>query len=94
MIRTSDQNTNKIKCSKYLKHNNKIQTVVQLYVRYLSLNHPINNLSVKLDDAIHGNDIITVGVAVMENFKLISAVITKNKNKIIIVFIKIIIRPK
>ena len=84
---------NKIKYSKYLKHNNPIQTVVRLYSRYLSLNHPINNLSVKLDDGIHGNDIIMFGVAVMENFNLISVVITTNRKIEIMVFIRRII-PK
>ena len=74
-----NQNTNKIKDSKYLKHNNPIQTVVRLYFRYLSLNYPINNLSVKLYDVIHGNYIITVGVSVMENFNLISVAITTNR---------------
>ena len=39
----------------------------------------MNNLSVKLDDAIHGNETITFGVAVMENFNLISVVITTNR---------------
>ena len=75
-----NQNTNKIKDIKYLKHNNQIQTVVRLYFRYLSLNNPINNLSVKLDDVINGNDIITFDVAVMENFNLITVVITTNRN--------------
>ena len=35
-----NQNTNKIKYSEYLKHNNPIQTVVRLHFRYLSLNYP------------------------------------------------------
>ena len=69
-----NQNTNKIIDSKYLKHNNQIQTVLRLYFRYLCLNHPINNLNVKLDDVIHGNDIITFGVAVMENSRPINMV--------------------
>ena len=66
-----NQNTNKIKGSKYLKYNSPIKTVVRIYLRYLSLNHTLHNLSVKLDDAIHGNYIITFGVAVMENFNLL-----------------------
>ena len=60
-----NQNTIKIKHSKYLKHNNSIQTVVQLYFRYLSLNYPINNFSVKIDVIIQCNCIITFGVALM-----------------------------
>ena len=68
-----------------MKHNNPIQTVIQLYFWYLSLNFPINNLSVKLDDVIQGNDIITFGVAVMENLKLISVVITTNRKTEIMV---------
>ena len=76
-----------------MKHNNSIQTVVGLYFQYLSLNYPINNLSVKLDDVIHGNDIITFGVAVMVNFILISVIITTNRKTDIIVFIRKII-PK
>ena len=88
-----NQNTNKIKYSKYLKHNNTIQTVVWLYFRYLSLNYPINNLSVKLDDVIQGNYIITFGMAVMENFNLISVLITTNRKTLIIVLIRRII-PK
>ena len=86
-----NQNTNKIKDSKYLKHDNPIQTVVRLYFRYLSLDHPINNISVKLDDVIHGNYIITFGVAVMDNFNLISVVITTNIKTEIMVFIRKII---
>ena len=74
-----NQNTNKIKDSEYLKHNNPIQTFLGLYFRHLSLNYPINNLSVKLVDVIHGNDIITFGVALMENFNLIRVVITTNR---------------
>ena len=76
-----------------MKHNNPIQTVVRLYFQYLSLNYPINNLSVKLDDVIHGNDIITFGVAAMENFNLISVAITTNRKTEIIIFIRGII-PK
>ena len=67
--------------------NNPIQTVVRLYSRYLSLNYPINNLSVELDDVIHGNDIITFSVAVMDNFNLITVVFTTNRKTEIIVFI-------
>ena len=88
-----NQNTNKIKYSKYLKCNNPIQTVVRLYFRYLSLNYPINKPSVKLDDVIQGNYIITVGMAVMENFNLIIVIITTNRKTEIIVFIRRII-PK
>ena len=88
-----NQNTNKIKDSKYLKHNNQIQTVVRLYFRYLFLNRPIHNINVKLDDVIHGNDIITYGVAVMENFNLLNVVITTNRKTEIMVFIRKII-PK
>ena len=76
-----------------MKHNNQIQTVVRLYFRYLCLNHPINNLNVKLDDVIQGNDIITFGVAVMDNFNLINEVITKNRETEIMVLIRKII-PK
>ena len=76
-----------------MKHNNPIQTVVRLYFRYLSLNYPINNLIVKLDDVIHGNDIITSGMVVMEKFNLISVVITTNRKTEIMVFIiKIILK--
>ena len=86
-----NQNISKIKDSKYLKHNNQIQTVVRLYFRYFFLNHPMNNLNVKLDDVIHGNDIITFGVAVMENFNLITVVITKNiKTEIMVLIRKVI----
>ena len=53
----------------------------------------MNNPSVKLDDVIHGNDIITFVVSVMENFKLISVVITTNRKTEIMVFIRKII-PK
>ena len=88
-----NQNTNKIKYSKYMKHNNPIQTVVQPYFRYLSLNYPINNLSVKLDDVIQGNYIITFVMAVMDTFNLISVGITKNRKKEIMFFIRRII-PK
>ena len=75
-----------------MKHNNPIQTVVQLYFRYFILNHPINDLSVKIDDVIQCNYIIKFGVAVMENFNLISVVITTNSKTEIIVFIRRIIR--
>ena len=74
-----NQNTNKIKCGKYLKHNIQIELVVRLYFRYLTLIHPIKNISVKLDDGMHGSDIITFGVVVMENFNLISVVFTANR---------------
>ena len=40
----------------------------------------------KLDDVIHGNDIITLGVAVMDNSNLISVVNNTNKKTEIIVF--------
>ena len=59
----------------------------------MCLNHPINNLNVKLDVVIDGNDIITYGMSVMENFNLISVVITKNRNIEIMVFIRKVI-PK
>ena len=39
----------------------------------------MNYLNVKLDDVIRGNDIITYGVAVMENFNLISVIIKTNR---------------
>ena len=70
-----NQNTNKIKDSKYLGHNNQIQTVVRINFRYLCLNHPINNFNVKIDGGIHGNDISTYVVAVMDNFNNLSMVI-------------------
>ena len=76
-----------------MKHNNPIQTVIKLYFRYLTLNYPINTFSVKLDDVIHGNYIIAFGVAVMDNFNLISVVINTNGKIGIMVFIKRII-PK
>ena len=76
-----------------MKHNHPIQTVVRLYFWYLSLNYPINNLSVKIDDVIQCNYIIMFGVAVMENFNLISVVITTYRKTEIIVFIRKII-PK
>ena len=47
----------------------------------------------KLDDVIHSNEIITFGVAVMDNFNLISVVITINIKTEIMVFIRKII-PK
>ena len=88
-----NQNTNKIKYSKYLKHNNPIQTVVRLYFRYFSLIDPINNQSVKIDVVIKCNYITTFGVAAIENLNLIIVVITTNRKTEIIVFIKRII-PK
>ena len=88
-----NQNTNKIIYSKHLKHHNPIQTVVRLYFRYLSLNYPINNLGVKIDDVIQCNYINTFDVAVVENFNLISVVITTNRRTKIIVLIRRII-PK
>ena len=60
-----NQNSNRINYSKYLKHNNQIQTFVQLYFRYLSLNYQINNRGVKIDDVMQCNYIIQFGVAVM-----------------------------
>ena len=39
----------------------------------------MHNLTVKLNDVINGNDIITYGVAVMDDFNLISVVITTNR---------------
>ena len=53
----------------------------------------MNNINVKLDDIIRGNDIITYGVAVMENFNLINVVITTNRKTEIMVFIRKVI-PK
>ena len=49
--------------------------------------------NVKLDDVIHGNDIITYGVVVMENFNLINVVITTQRKTEIMGFIRKII-PK
>ena len=46
-----------------------------------------------LDDVIHGNDIITFGVEVMENFNPISVVITTNRKTRVMVFIRKVI-PK
>ena len=63
-----NKNTNKIKESKYLKQKNQMQSVVRLNFQYLCLNHLLNNINVKLDDVIHGNDISTNGVVVMYNF--------------------------
>ena len=68
-----------------MKHNNQIQTVVRLYFRYLCLDHPIKNLNVKLDDVIQGNNIITYGVGIMENFNLINVVITTDRETEIVV---------
>ena len=82
-----NQNTNKIKYGKYLKHINSIQTAVRLYFRYLSLNYPINNLCVKTDDVVQCNYINTFGLAVMEKFNLISVVITTNRKTEIFFFI-------
>ena len=76
-----------------MKHNNQIQTFVRLNFWYLCLNNPINNLNVKLNDVIHGNDTITFGVVAMDNFNLISVVITTNKKTEIMVFIRKVI-PK
>ena len=42
----------------------------------------------KLDDVIHGNDIITFGEAVMDNFNLISVVVNTNRNTEIIFYQK------
>ena len=86
-----NQNTNKIKDSKYLKHDNPIQTVVRLYLQYLSLNYTINIHSVKIEDVIQCNYINTFGVEVMEKFNLISVVITTNRKTEIMVFIRKII---
>ena len=45
----------------------------------------------KLDDVIHGNDIITYSVAVMENFNLISVVSNTNiKTEIMVLIRKVI----
>ena len=68
-----------------MKQNNQIQTVVRLKFWYVCINHPINNLNVKLGDDIHGNDISTYGVAVMANFNHFSVVIaTHLKTEIIV----------
>ena len=64
----------KIKDSKYLKIYNQIRTVVLLKFRYLCLNHPRNNINVKLNDVMHGIDISMYGVAVMEHFNNLSLV--------------------
>ena len=86
-----NQTTNKIKDSKYLKQNNQIQTVVRLIFRSLFLNYSINNLNVKLDDVIHGNDISTYDVAGMENFDNLSVVITTHwKTEIMVLIRKIL----
>ena len=53
-----------------------------------SLNYSINNRGVKIDDVIQNNYINTFGVALMENFNLISVVITTNRKTEIIVFIR------
>ena len=82
-----------MKDSEYLKPNNQIRTVVRLYLWYLWLNHKINNINVKTDNVIHGNDISTYSVAIMKNFNLVSVVITTNRKIEIMVFIGKII-PK
>ena len=51
---------------------------VRLNLRYLCLNHPINNINVKIDDAIHGNNISTNDMSVMENLKNLSVLITQH----------------
>ena len=66
--------------------NIQIQTVVRINFRYLCLNHPIKNLNVRLDDVIHGNDISTYDVVVMENFKNLSVVNTTHRKTEIVVF--------
>ena len=76
-----------------MKQNNQIQTVIQLNLRYLCLNHPINNLNVKIDDIIYGNEIITYDVVVMDNFNSLSLVITAQLKTEIVVYIRKII-PK
>ena len=58
-----------------MKNNNQIQTFLRLNFRYLFLNDPINNLNVKIDDVIQGNNISTYDVAVMDNFNNLSVVI-------------------
>ena len=88
-----NQNTNKIKDSKYLKHNNQIQTFIWIYIRYLCLNHPINNINVKLDDVVHGNDISMHFVEVTEKFNNLSVVIATHWKTEIMIFIRKII-PK
>ena len=42
----------------------------------------------KLDDVIHGNDISTYGMMVMDNFKLLSVVITTQRKIDLKVFIR------
>ena len=76
-----------------MKQNNQIQTVVRINFQYLCLNHPINNLNVKLDDVIHGDENSTYGVAVMDNFNNLSVVIFTHRKIEIMGFIRKII-PK
>ena len=52
-------------------------------------NHPINNSNVKLGGVIHVNDISTHGVAVMDNFNILSVVINTHRKTEIMVFIRI-----
>ena len=51
------------------------------------------NINVKLGYVIHGNDISTYGMAVMENSNLVSVIITTNRKTEVMVFIRKII-PK
>ena len=46
------------------------------------------NLKVTLDDVIHGNDISTYNVEVMNNFNNLSVVITTNRKREIMVSIR------
>ena len=73
------------KKSKYSTHNNQFQIVVRLQFRYLRLNYPINTRGVKIDDVIINIYINTFGVELIENFNLISVVITTYIKKEIIV---------
>ena len=74
-----------------MKENNPIQTVVGLNFWYLCLNHPINNLNVKIDNVIHDNGISTYNMVVMDNFNDVSVVITTHFREDITVSIRKII---
>ena len=66
---------------------------VRRNLRYLRLYHPMNNINVKIDDFIHGNDIITYNVAVMDNLDKFSVIITTYLEMEIIISIRMTI-PK
>ena len=68
-------------------------STVTIVVRLFRINYPINNRGVKINDVIINIYINTFGVALIENFNLISVVITTNIMKEIIVYMGIII-PK